>query len=159
MPEPKRGANDNWPGLAGRITERVHILPIRVYFEDTDFSGLVYHASYIRWFERGRSDFLRLLGIHHSDLIASGRQQEPATFVVRRLEVDYRRPARIDEVLEIHTGCLEIGPVALWLEQTAVRDNETLCRARVQVVLVSRSGKPQRLTGLVHKAFQSVLPN
>ncbi len=69
-----------WPDLAGRIDGRRHILPVRVYFEDTDFSGFVYHTSYLRWCERGRSDLLRLLGVHHSDLVAPGERRDPGSF-------------------------------------------------------------------------------
>ena len=149
------GGQNSGLQLAGWIEDGAHVLPIRVYFEDTDFSGIVYHASYVRWFERGRSDFLRVLGIHHSDLIAPGERSEPAAFVVRRLEVDYLRPARIDQVIEVRTRCEELGSAALWLEQQVMRDGQQLGRGRVQVVLVSQSGKPQRLTGLIHNAFKS----
>ncbi len=102
-----------WPDLAGRLIDeagvRRHILPIRVYFEDTDFSGLVYHASYVRWCERGRSDFLRLAGNDHRGLIDGSGSREPAAFVVRRMNMEYRRPARIDEVLEVTTSLKETG--------------------------------------------------
>ena len=111
-----------WPDLAGRIVEapdgRRHVLPVRVYFEDTDFSGLVYHVSYLRWCERGRSDFLRLLGVHHTMLIAgagaTGSPTEPAAFVVRRMSLEYLGPARIDEVLEVETraGGRDAGPAS-----------------------------------------------
>jgi len=137
--------NDRWPDLAGRIEDGRHILPVRVYFEDTDFSGLVYHASHLRWCERGRSDFLRLLGVRHADLIAPGGDAEPAAFVVRRLEIDYLRPARIDEVLEVSTQCAEIGGAHVTLAQEIRRDATLLCKLYVRVVLVSRSGKPLRL--------------
>jgi hypothetical protein len=90
-PDPAAG----WPDLAGRLVTdasgRAHVLPIRVYFEDTDFSGLVYHGSYIRWCERGRSDFLRLLGNDHRALI--GRPGAAAAFVVRRMRLGLRLPA------------------------------------------------------------------
>ncbi len=83
----------DWPDLAGRIVEdeggRRHVLPIRVYFEDTDFSGVVYHASYLRWCERGRSDFLRLVGNDHRALIGGAAGREPAAFVVRRMRLEY----------------------------------------------------------------------
>jgi len=96
-----------WPDLAGRLIHdrsgRRHVLPIRVYFEDTDFSGLVYHATYLRWCERGRSDFLRLLGNDHQALFGGAEGREPAAFVVRRIALEYLRPARIDEVLEVTT--------------------------------------------------------
>jgi acyl-CoA thioester hydrolase len=138
------GAEGKWPDLAGRVEGRQHVLPIRVYFEDTDFSGFVYHASYLRWCERGRSDFIRLIGIRHADLIAAD-SGSPAAFVVRRLEIDYLRPARIDEVLEVVTVCAEIGRVHLQLTQEIRRRGEVLCRVSVKVVLVSLSGRPLRL--------------
>jgi len=135
----------HWPDLAGRIEGRRHILPIRVYFEDTDFSGLVYHATYLRWCERGRSDFLRLLGVKHADLHAGGDGGEPAAFVVRRLEIDYLRPARIDEVLEVVTGTAETGGAHITLAQRIERGGEVLCKVLVKVVLISQSGRPLRL--------------
>lgn len=142
-------SNVHWPDLAGRIIEdrggRRHILPVRVYFEDTDFSGLVYHASYLRWCERGRSDFLRLLGVHHNELAAPADGTEPAAFVVRRMQIEFLRPARIDEVLEVETRAGALTAATLELEQSVRRGGETLFTARVLVVLVSRSGRPQRL--------------
>jgi acyl-CoA thioester hydrolase len=141
-----------WPDLAGRIDGGRHVLPVRVYFEDTDFSGLVYHASYLRWCERGRSDFLRLLGVRHADLIAP-ESGEPAAFVVRRLEIDYLRPARIDDVLEVTTECVEISGAYLLLIQHVRRQDSALCKVAVKVVLVSQGGKPMRLPGAVRDAF------
>src|SRR5262245_60062015 len=107
-----------WPDLAGRIVadasgRRRHVLPVRVYFEDTDFSGLVYHASYVRWCERGRSDFLRLVGNDHKALIEGGAGREPAAFVVRRMHLEFRKPARIDDILEVTTRVKEIGAAPL----------------------------------------------
>lgn len=138
-----------WPDLAGRIEDGRHVLPIRVYFEDTDFSGLVYHTSYLRWCERGRSDFIRLLGVRHSDLFAGSNGGEPAAFVVRRLEVDYLRPARIDEVVEVITECVETGGAHLLLVQRVKRDSKVLCKVMVKVVLISASGKPLRMPAAV----------
>jgi acyl-CoA thioester hydrolase len=142
-----------WPDLAGRIEGETHILPLRVYFEDTDFTGLVYHANFLKFCERGRSDFIRLLGIDHRSL-ENPEQGEPAVFVVRRIEIDYLKPARIDEVLEIVTRCAEVGGATLVLDQEVRRDNTTLARAKVNVVLVSRVGKPQRLGALVRGALE-----
>jgi acyl-CoA thioester hydrolase len=141
-----------WPDLAGRMEGGRHILPVRVYFEDTDFSGLVYHTSYLRWCERGRSDFLRLLGVRHSDLIAPGEGAEPAAFVVRRLEIDYLRPARIDEVLEVVTECAELGGAHVLLAQQVCRGDSVLCKVSVKVVLVGQSGRPMRLPSAVRSA-------
>ncbi|MGE8941195.1 YbgC/FadM family acyl-CoA thioesterase [Leptospira interrogans] len=150
-------SEQSWPDLAGRLVEddghRRHILPVRVYFEDTDFSGLVYHASYVRWCERGRSDFLRLLGNDHRELISGAEGREPAAFVVRRMSLEYLKPARIDEILEVHTRLLELGAASLTLQQSIVRDGATLFEAQVMVVLVSVSGKPLRISQAVRTAF------
>jgi acyl-CoA thioester hydrolase len=147
-----------WPDLAGRLVEdasgKRHVLPVRVYFEDTDFSGLVYHATYLRWCERGRSDFLRLLGNDHQALIAGGQGREPAAFVVRRMAIEYLRPARIDEVLEVTTRAKEWSAATLTLDQRIARDGRDLFTAEVMVVLISASGKPLRLTAALREALQ-----
>ncbi len=144
---------EKWPDLAGRIEGETHILPVRVYFEDTDCAGVVYHANFLKFCERGRSDFIRLLGIDAKSL-ASPEQGEPAVFVVRRVEIDYLKPGRMDDVLEIVTSCVEIGSASLVLQQDVRRDGMLLARARVSVVLVSSAGKPQRLGALVRNALQ-----
>ncbi len=144
---------EKWPDLAGRIEGETHILPVRVYFEDTDCAGVVYHANFLKFCERGRSDFIRLLGIDAKSL-ASPEQGEPAVFVVRRVEIDYLKPGRMDDLLEIVTSCVEIGSASLVLQQDVRRDGMLLARARVSVVLVSSAGKPQRLGALVRNALQ-----
>lgn len=148
-----------WPDLAGRLVEgdggRGHILPIRVYFEDTDFSGLVYHASYVRWCERGRSDFLRLLGNDHRGLIDGSTGHEPAAFVVRRMALEFMKPARIDEILTVETRVKETGAAHLVLDQRVLREGVLLFSAEVMVVLVSVSGKPLRLSRALRTAFES----
>src|SRR3954451_12506655 len=85
---------------AGWLVGREHQLPVRIYYEDTDFSGVVYHANYLRYFERGRSDFLRLAGISHTDL---GALPEPLVFAVARIDIRYYRPARIDDLIRVVT--------------------------------------------------------
>ena len=146
-----------WPDLAGHIVEdetgRRHVLPVRVYFEDTDFSGLVYHGSYVRWCERGRSDFLRLIGNDHRALMGGAGAREPAAFVVRRMSLEYLKPARIDEVLEVVTRVKEATAATLALDQRIVRNREELFTAEVMVVLVSQSGKPQRLSTALRDAL------
>ena len=143
----------DWPDLAGRIEGETHILPVRVYFEDTDFTGLVYHANFLKFCERGRSDFIRLLGIHHQDL-ANPEKGEASVFVVRRIEMDYLKPARLDDVLEVVTRCGEMGAASLTLLQEVRRDGIVLVRAKVVVVLVSEAGKLQRLGQLVRGALE-----
>jgi acyl-CoA thioester hydrolase len=146
-----------WPDLAGRLIEqdgqRAHVLPVRVYFEDTDFSGLVYHGSYVRWCERGRSDFLRLLGGDHRRLIDGSGGTEPAAFVVRRMTFDFLKPARIDELLEVVTRVKAVGAASLTLLQTVRRGPTTLVEAEVTVVLISVAGKPLRISGTLREGF------
>jgi acyl-CoA thioester hydrolase len=150
--------NEIWPDLAGRIIVdaegRRHVLPIRVYFEDTDFSGLVYHASYIRWCERGRSDFLRLMGNDHRALIDGAPGHEPAAFVVRRMGLEFLKPARIDEILEVTTRVKDTTAATLTLDQRISRASVELFTAEVMVVLVSASGRPLRLSAALREALQ-----
>ena len=147
----------NWPDLAGRLVlddagRRSHRLAVRVYFEDTDFSGVVYHATYLRWCERGRSDFLRLLGNDHQALL-EGKDGTPAAFVVRRMNLDFKKPARIDDVLEVTTRLAALSSAVLTLDQAVTRDGVMLFEARVEVVLVSLEGKPQRLSQRLRDVF------
>ncbi len=148
---------NQWPDLAGRLVDhgqgRRHVLPVRVYFEDTDFSGLVYHGSYLRWCERGRSDFLRLLGGDHRRLIDGSGGGEPAAFVVRRLALEFLKPARIDDVLEVETRVKDVGAASLTLLQSVRRGPTLVAEAEVVVVLVSVSGKPLRISATLREAF------
>ena len=151
---------DKWPDLAGRIEGRRHLLPVRVYFEDTDFSGLVYHANFLKFIERGRSDFIRLLGIHHHELEkgAGASGGEPAVFVVRRMELDYLRPAHIDDVLEVVTSLDQLGGASMTLRQEVQRNGRVIFRAKVVIVLISKSGKPQRMGELMRHALTRLTP-
>jgi acyl-CoA thioester hydrolase len=146
-----RGMTDaaDWPDLAGRVgADGAHVLPVRVYFEDTDAGGVVYHASYLRFLERGRTDFIRVLGIRQSDL-AEG--EEAALFLVRRMEIDFRRPARLDDVIEVVTRPGALGGASITLEQSVRKDTETLVSARVKVALVTRDGRPARIRGALRE--------
>ena len=148
-----------WPDLSGHLVEdaagRRHVLPIRVYFEDTDFSGLVYHGSYVRWCERGRSDFLRSLGNDHRALLAGAGGCEPAAFVVRRMALEFLKPARIDEILEVTTRVATITAATLTLDQRISRGEVLLFSAEVMVVLMSAAGKPLRLSAHLRDALQA----
>jgi acyl-CoA thioester hydrolase len=148
-----------WPDLAGRIIRddggQRHILPVRVYFEDTDAGGVVYHASFVRFAERGRTDFLRLLGTDARRLIDGSDSREPAAFVVRRMSFDFARPGRMDDLLEVETRVKELGAASVTLDQTISRDGQRLVSAEIVVVLISISGKPLRLSDAVREAFQA----
>ena len=122
----------------GRLEGRVHRLPARVYYEDTDFTGLVYHANYLKFCERARTDCLRLLGIHQS-------RMPDAFFVVRRMTCDFLRPARLDDLLEVETRFVEMGGARLELEQKVTCKGEALFTAAVTVALVDGRGRPKRL--------------
>lgn len=146
-----------WPDLAGRLGHdqhgQFHILPVRVYFEDTDAGGVAYHASYIRWCERGRSDFLRLLGTDARRMIDGSDNHEPAAFVVRHMTCDFKRPSRMDDVLEVTTRVKEMGGASVTLNQIVRLDGRAIFEADVTVVLVAVSGKPLRLSATLKKAF------
>ena len=141
---------ERWPDLAGRIENGVHILPIRIYYEDTDFSGAVYHANYLKFCERGRSDCLRLLGMHHRKLEGRGG------FVVRRLACDFLRPAHIDDVLEVESRFEGIGGARLIIDQQIKRAGEPIFRAKVTVAFVNGEGRPLRLPNRLTQALEAV---
>jgi acyl-CoA thioester hydrolase len=136
--------SEPWPDLAGRLVEDGHVLPVRVYFEDTDFSGVVYHASYLRFLERGRSDFLRLAGIGHGALDEGG-EGEPLAFAVRHMELDFLKSARIDDVLEVLTRMADISGARIVLHQAVMLEGTVLVEAKVTVALVNRAGRARRL--------------
>ena len=134
---------------AGRFEGRDHLLLVRVYYEDTDFTGLVYHANYVRYFERGRSDFLRAIGVGHADLL---EEAEPLAFVVSELNIRYLKPARIDDALVVRTRYEAIKGPRLMIRQTVERDGEVLCRADVVAVCIHLDGRPRRPSaGLMDK--------
>lgn len=134
--------------LAGHLMDRGHELVQRVYFEDTDFSGRVYHARYLHFLERGRSDYLRLLGVHHRELADEG-----LAFVVRRMELDFLAPAAIDDELMIVSTPKQIGNASIVLEQSIQCEGRRLVSAEVRVALVDRSGKPARMPAAIKDAF------
>lgn len=140
MPEP-------WPHVGGRIAGGIHVLPVRVYYEDTDFSGAVYHANYLKFCERGRSDYLRLLGVHHHLLDDMG-------FVVRRMVCDFLKPARIDDLLEVETRFVEHAGARCEISQCIKRATDSLFTAQVTVALVDGRGRPKRLPKVMTAAMK-----
>jgi acyl-CoA thioester hydrolase len=131
---------------AGRFDGREHVLPVRIYYEDTDFTGVVYHANYLRYFERGRSDTLRAAGISHTDLLQG---ESPSAFTVVRLEIDFRRPARIDDALEVRTLYDRIRGPRMFIRQRILREGEVLCEALVEAACIDLSGRPTRPSKLL----------
>jgi acyl-CoA thioester hydrolase len=126
---------------AGRFEGRVHHLPVRIYYEDTDFTGLVYHANYLRYCERGRSDALRVAGVRHSVLLD---QPEPLGFAVNRIVLEFLKPARIDEALMVKTIFETVRGPRLFISQRIERGEELLLTAEIQVCCISLTGRPRR---------------
>jgi acyl-CoA thioester hydrolase len=129
---------------AGTLSDQKHLLPVRVYFEDTDASGLVYHASYLRFFERGRTDFLRLLGIEQGARLAAGSSE--GYFAVRSIEIEFLRPAFLDDALVVSTSLEALRGASLLIDQSIARQGEPVAAARVKVALLRQDGRPQRLS-------------
>ena len=130
-------------GLSGVLTPFGHRIMARVYFADTDFSGVVYHARYLEFLERGRSDFLRLAGIHHTEL-ADGKHGEKIVWVVRRMEIDFRAPARIDDILTIDTRTEAISGARIFMAQQIKRGDDVLIDAKVEAAIIGAIGRPKR---------------
>jgi acyl-CoA thioester hydrolase len=134
--------------LSGQLTPEGHRLPVRVYFEDTDFSGRVYHARYLHFLERGRSDFLRLLGIHHNELAALG-----LAFAVRRMALEFLAPAAIDDVLLVETLPGSLSGARIRLAQSIRCNDRLVVAAKVEVALIGPDGRPRRLSPAIRDAL------
>lgn len=117
-----------------------HSFSLRVYYEDTDLAGIVYYANYLRFIERARTEWLREIGLDQTALKAAG-----TVFAVRRIEADYIAPARFDDMLTVETGAAARTPARIVLRQQVLRDGLLLFDARVTIVAIGASGRPQRL--------------
>mgnify|MGYP001165978536 CR=1 FL=1 len=137
--------------LSGQLTDTGHRLAQRVYYEDTDFSGLVYHARYLHFLERGRTDYLRCLGCQQSDLLAA--DEEGLVFVVHRMEIDFKMPAKMDDVLTILTTTEKAGGAKMVLNQEIRRDETLLIAAKVVIAVINRHGRPRRLPETIAEKF------
>jgi acyl-CoA thioester hydrolase len=140
--------------VAGEITDGVHRLAVRVYFEDTDLSGVVYHANYLRFMERGRSDLLRLLGIDQRAAHEGGE----GVYVVADLGIRYLRPARLNDALVVETRCLGLGAATVDMGQRVLRGDETLVEARVRAGFLTPGGRPRRQPADWMAKFRSMMP-
>jgi acyl-CoA thioester hydrolase len=123
--------------LDGEVRDGRHVMPVRVYYEDTDFSGIVYHANYLRFMERGRSNYLRLLGADQRSLFEEAEQEAPGfAFVVRSMQIEFLKPARMDDVLDVVTTYEEIKGASIMLHQRVLHGDELLIDAHVRVAFV-----------------------
>src|SRR5882672_3952721 len=123
--------------LDGEIRGGRHVMSVRVYYEDTDFSGIVYHANYLRFMERGRTNHLRLLGAGHRALFEEASAEAPGfAFVVRSMQIEFLKPARMDDVLEVVTAPEEVKGASITLHQRVLREDDLLIDAHVRVAFV-----------------------
>ena len=139
---------------AGWLDGKTHVFPVRVYYEDTDFSGVVYHANYLRFMERGRSEFLRQVGAGHQGLLAS---PERLVWAVRCMTTDFRRPARMEEALTVRTQVLELAGARMRLDQAVLRGDAVLVQADVEVCIITMGGRPRRMPDSTRKKLEFFL--
>ena len=118
-----------------------HSISLRVYYEDTDLAGIVYYANYLKFIERGRSEWVRLLGIDQAEL----RRSTGIVFAVRHLEADYLRPAKFDDVLTVTTAPAMVSGTRIVLDQAVLREDVVLFTARVTLVSMGADGRAARL--------------
>jgi acyl-CoA thioester hydrolase len=141
--------------LDGEIRNGRHHMAVRVYYEDTDFTGLVYHASYLRFMERGRTNYLRLLGADQRALFEQTEKEAPGfAFVVRSMQIEFLKAARMDDVLEVTTMPHEVRGASVTLDQRVMRDEEVLIEARVQVAFVA-GGRARRIPEALRIAMRA----
>jgi acyl-CoA thioester hydrolase len=126
-----------------------HLYAVRVYYEDTDLSGITYHANYLRWFERARSDLLRMLEIDQRAAIEAGE----GAYAVSEINLKYLRPAKLDDDVVIETTCTELGAASCRMHQRAMRDGELLSEATLRVGFITPDGRPRRQPAEWRKAF------
>lgn len=139
---------------SGSWTDGVHTLPVRVYYEDTDFTGVVYYANYLKFIERGRTDALRSAGVAHSELL----EIAPALgFAVRRVSAEYLSPARIDDALTVETRVTEAKGARIRFSQRILRGDEVLLTAEIEAACIDMEGRPRRLPKGVLGALERVM--
>ena len=134
----------------GVLDDARHFYAVRVYYEDTDLSGITYHANYLRWFERARSDLLRLLDIDQRAAIESAE----GAYALSEVNLKYLRPARLDDDVVIETLCNEVGAASCRMHQIARRGDEVLCEASLRVGFISLDGRPRRQPAEWRAAFE-----
>lgn len=143
-----------YSNIAGWIEDRTHILPLRVYYEHTDLTGLVYHGNYVRWMESGRSDFLRLLGLSHKQLL---ERDQPIAWTITHLAMDFKCPARIDDLLHVKTRYNYARGARLNAAQEIFCGEKKLIQAKIDTVCIDLAGKPKRLPSDIEAILQKVI--
>jgi acyl-CoA thioester hydrolase len=137
-------------GLSGRIEGGEHVLPVRVYYEDTDAAGIVYYASYLRFAERGRTEMLRLAGVQQSEV----SRRHGVAFAVRDCKADYRQPARLDDLIEVRSRLTGLRGASADARQVISRDGTALVQLDVRIACIGRDGRPVRFPAGLHAALE-----
>src|SRR5690349_24538904 len=128
----------------GRFEAGVHVLPIRIYYEDSYLSGFVYHANYLRFMERGRSEFFRCAGVIR---LAMMDEQEATVWALRNASLEFYRPARIDDFVAVHTRATSLTGARMTADQKIFKGDELLAHGRVEACVITLAGKPRRIPG------------
>ncbi len=126
----------------GRFEDKVHVLPLRIYYEDTDLSGVVYHANYLRFMERGRCEYFRCAGIAR---LAMLDEAEPTAWTLRKAALEYHRPARVDDLIEIHTRCVGLTGARMAADQRIYARGQLLVHGKVEACIITLEGRPRRI--------------
>jgi acyl-CoA thioester hydrolase len=126
----------------GHFDGKTHVLPLRVYYEDTDLSGVVYHANYLRYMERARTEFFRLAGVTK---MADLDSEEPTAWAIREVRASYHRPARVDDALSVHTQLITISGARIEALQKIHAGKILLVEGRIEACIITLTGKPRRL--------------
>jgi len=149
-------ARDGDVAYQGRIDNGIHRYSLRIYFEDTDAGGVVYHANYLRFMERARTDMLRCFGIEQRQgLEAQGADK--GNYVVGSLQIDYKRPAHLDDVVTVVSSVETVGAASCVIRQRVVRKDEVLTDAKVTVAFVGEGGRPRRQPATWRERFETLL--
>tara|TARA_B100001057_G_C22229056_1_gene711288 strand:- start:96 stop:539 length:444 start_codon:yes stop_codon:yes gene_type:complete len=135
---------------SGKIEGAMHLYPVRVFFEDTDLSGIAYHANYLKWCERARSDLLRVLGIDQRAAFEAGE----GVYAVSEAQIKWRRPARLDDALIVQTRALELRAASARMEQRVLRGEELLAQVDIVAAFVTPEGRPRRQPEEWRRAFE-----
>ncbi len=138
----------------GRFDGKTHILPIRIYYEDTDLSGVVYHANYLRFMERGRSEYFRCAGVTR---LAMLDDPEPTAWTIRKAQLEYFRPARVDDLLEVRTAAVGLTGVRMIADQKIYCRGALLMHGSVEACIITLSGRPRRIPKDVHDKLSPLL--
>jgi acyl-CoA thioester hydrolase len=129
-------------GGLGHFQDKTHVLPLRVYYEDTDLSGVIYHANYLRYMERGRTEFFRSAGISKIEGLAA---EEPNAWALTHAEIEFLRPGRMDDMLQVHTMLTGLSGARLLARQRIYANDNLLTDGRIEACIITLTGKPRRI--------------